>query len=237
MPYVDASTAIRTPDRSVLIEEFRAFISAASFPCVGAKSALRRDRIEFEVCDQLGSQRAAQVLVDSLARFSSSHPNPGISPVSFVAVFRESVRDEDQFHQQLWKQLQALHDLDRKEHAWASHVSDDPASADFSFSVAARAFFVVGLHPRSSRLARRAPRPALVFNFHDQFEALRESGRFVKLKAAIRERDTALQGHINPVLACFGEASEARQYSGRSQGGCPFRSRAKIAGVSGFDQK
>ena len=123
-------------------------------------------------------------------------------------------------------QLQAIHDLDIKEHPWASDVSDDPGSADFSFSVASRAFFVVGLHPRSSRLARRAQRPTLVFNFHGQFEALRASGRYEKLQAAIRERDVALQGNINPVLARFGEASEALQYSGRASGGCPFHTRS-----------
>ena len=130
------------------------------------------------------------------------------------------------FHERLWMQLQAIHDLDIVEHPWASGVSDDPEAADFSFSVASRAFFVVGLHPRSSRLARRAPQPTLVFNFHDQFEALRVSGRFEKLQAAIRERDKALQGNINPVLARFGEASEARQYSGRAGAGCPFHSRS-----------
>jgi uncharacterized protein len=124
-------------------------------------------------------------------------------------------------------QLQAIHDLDIQEHPWASDVSDDPGSADFAFSVASRAFFVVGLHPRSSRLARRAPRPTLVFNFHGQFEALRASGRYEKLEAAIRERDVALQGYINPVLARFGEASEAFQYSGRAQGGCPFQTRSR----------
>jgi hypothetical protein len=45
------------------------------------------------------------------------------------------------------------------------------------------------------------------------------------MQEAIRQRDIALQGSINPVLARFGEASEARQYSGRaveSNWKCPF---------------
>ena len=213
-------------DRGALIEDFRSFVAVPSFPCVGAKSALQRERIEFEVCDRLGSSESAKILRDRLARFCERHPDPGVDPVSFVAIFREPAAvGEDAFHRRLWMQLQALHDLDIKEHPWACDVSDDPDSADFSFSVASRAFFVVGLHPRSSRLARRAPRPTLVFNFHGQFEALRASGRFEKLQAAIRERDLALQGDINPVLARFGQASEALQYSGRAGGGCPFRTR------------
>ena len=209
----------------MLIGEFRAFVMAPSFPCVGAKSALKRGRMEFEICDSLGSSTSAEVLRANLARFSARHPDPGPLPISFVAIFRDRVAGEDSFHNRLWMQLQAIHDLDISEHPWASDVSGDPGSADFSFSVASRAFFVVGLHPQSSRLARRAPRPALVFNFHDQFEALRTSGRYEKLQAAIRDRDVALQGNINPMLARFGEASEALQYSGRPGVGCPFHNR------------
>lgn len=216
----------QSSDRGAIIEGFRSYVAAQSFPCVGAKSALARNRIEFEVCNRLGSDESTHILRDSLARFSAGHPEPGNNPTSFVIIFREQVAGEDDFHRQLWMQLQAIHDLDIIEHPWASGVSDDPGSAEFSFSVASRAFFVVGLHPRSSRLARRAQRPTLVFNFHDQFEALRASGRYEKLQAAIRERDVALQGNINPVLARFGDASEALQYSGRVGGVCPFHTRS-----------
>ena len=216
-------------DSSALIQDFRSFVAAESFPCVAAKSALKRERIEFEVCDRLGSADSAKILQDSLASFSARHQDPVVSPTSFVAIFREQVAGEDDFHKQLWMQLQALHELDIEKHPWATGVSDNPCSADFSFSVASRAFFVVGLHPRSSRLARRAPQPTLVFNFHGQFEELRARGRFEKLQSAIRERDVALQGDINPVLAQFGEASEALQYSGSASGGCPFRTRSVAA--------
>ncbi|RYF38094.1 MAG: YqcI/YcgG family protein, partial [Comamonadaceae bacterium] len=112
---------------------------------------------------------------------------------------------------------------------WAGDVSDDPEGDDFSFSVGGRAFFVVGLHPGASRLARRAPAPCLVFNFHDQFEALKASGKYATMQDAIRARDVALQGSINPMLARFGEGSEARQYSGRAVSAdwqCPFHSKA-----------
>jgi uncharacterized protein len=212
-------------DSAELIEDFRSFLQVDAFPCVGAKSALQRGRIEFAVCDRLGTSDSAAVLLDSLEGFSARNPDPGIDPISFVALFREQVTGEDDFHERLWMQLQAIHDLDIEAHPWAPDVSDDPTAADFSFSVASRAFFVVGLHPGSSRLARRAPQPTLVFNFHGQFEALRTRGRFEKLQGAIRGRDVALQGDINPVLARFGEASEALQYSGRAGGGCPFSPR------------
>ena len=45
------------------------------------------------------------------------------------------------------------------------------------------------------------------------------------MRNAVRKRDIQLQGAINPVLDSFGNASEARQYSGRAVDGdwkCPF---------------
>jgi len=122
-----------------------------------------------------------------------------------------------------------MHDRDRRDYAWDVSVSADPAHNDFSLSIAGRAFFVVGLHSAASRLARRAPMPCLVFNFHEQFEALKDSGKFSSMQTAIRARDTVQQGFVNPVLARYGEASEARQYSGRAVNDdwvCPFRQRS-----------
>ena len=42
---------------------------------------------------------------------------------------------------------------------WDPRVSDDPANPHFAFSVGGTAFFVVGLHPQASRIARRTPCP------------------------------------------------------------------------------
>jgi FPC/CPF motif-containing protein YcgG len=57
-----------------------------------------------------------------------------------------------------------------------------------------------------------------VFNLHSQFETLRDDGRYDKLRESITERDTAFSGSRNPMLAVHGDASEARQYSGRQVG-------------------
>lgn len=226
MQYLESTPAAL--DQNSLVAEFNDFISERAFPCVGAKSAANRGRMMLTVCEALGTAASARRLCAGLAEFAAAYPDPGEEPVSFVAIFENAVEGEDDFHAKLWQQLQLVHDLDVLTHPWAPGVSDDPASNDFSFSVAGRAFFVVGLHPESSRLARRAPRPTLVFNFHEQFEAMRASGRYAKLQSAIRQRDLELQGNINPVLAQFGDASEAQQYSGKHGGGCPFHAR-KVA--------
>src|SRR5690606_15160278 len=126
-------------------------------------------------------------------------------------------------------QLQRLHELGgRRGSPWARDVSRDPADPRFSLSLAGHPFFVIGLHAGASRIARRLAAPALVFNSHRQFNRLRADGRYGKMQAATRARDTALQGSINPNLADFGTASEARQYSGRAVEAdwtCPFHPR------------
>ncbi len=202
------------------------FLSSKQFPCVGAKSALNKQRMRFAEYGALGDPFDAADLCQRLQTFSQEFADPGNVPTSFVAMFHDPIADEVAFEKALWAHLQAMHEHDHAD--WDETVGHDPAQEDFSMSIAGRAFFVVGLHPAASRLARRAPFPCLVFNFHNQFEAMKSSGTYQRMQTAIRERDVALQGSVNPVLARFGEASEARQYSGRaveSEWRCPFHAK------------
>ena len=133
---------------------------------------------------------------------------------------------EAHFERLLWGHLQQMHEIDVEFFGWDPTVSPDPEDNQFSFSIGGRAYFVAGLNPRASRKARRFPHAALVFNLHQQFERLRERGKFEMIKNMIRARDMAFQGSINPVLEDFGVSSEARQYSGRAvedNWRCPFR--------------
>ena len=94
-------------------------------------------------------------------------------------------------------------------------MGSDPNDPHFAFSAGGTAYFIVGLHPAASRVARRAPLPTLVFNPHDQFEELRAEGRFDGMRTTIRRRDEDLQGFVNPMVADHGDSTEALQYSGR----------------------
>lgn len=119
--------------------------------------------------------------------------------------------------------------------SYDERVSSDPGSPQFSLSFGGKAFFVVGLHPSASRPARRFERPVLVFNLHDQFECLREQGRYEPLRSKIIERDVAVAGSVNPMLSRHGETSEARQYSGRAvtdDWAAPFTAPKEIARAS-----
>jgi FPC/CPF motif-containing protein YcgG len=202
---------------------FDAFVSDKGYPCVMAKSALKRDQYALHTFGALGSDTATAALADRLRAFAAD-PDPERGFRSFVAAFDAPVpKSEEAFEAALWQTLQGLHQRD--DQPWDGAVSSDPSSPEFSFSFAGRAFYVVGMHPNASRPARRFAHPLIVFNLHAQFEQLRQQGRYDKVRSLIRERDRAFAGSVNPMMDDFGARSEARQYSGRAvEAGwkCPF---------------
>lgn len=213
-------------------QAFEAFVADEHFPCLPAKGVLRRREYELGVYRVLGSPGASDALATDLAHFADRARRASDGLTSYVAVFSgRAPASERAFERRLWAQLQRLHERDDPAIGWDPTVSSDPESHRFSFSMAGCALFVVGMHPQSSRLARRFRWPALVFNPHAQFERLRSDGTFDRLRDVIRERDTALQGSPNPALADFGARSEARQYSGRdtsdAEWRCPFHPRTR----------
>jgi uncharacterized protein len=200
----------------VVHEAIRDRLLSPEFPCLGARSALRRGTYEFGVYDELGTSDAARRLWGDLRAFTPRTHGDDAVFTTYIASFRQPADiGEREFEALLWQQLQLLHDIDRRCHAWDPRVSSDPHDGRFSFSVAGAAYFVVGLHPRSSRQARRFALPTLCFNPHAQFDVLRLTGRYARLRDRIRDRDQVLQGSINPMLRDFGDVSEAAQYSGR----------------------
>jgi len=206
---------------------FRSFVLDDRYPCLGARSAFNRGTYRFGAYERLDDPAVTEGLMRDIYAFVTERRGIGDTFTTYVAVFRGAVAGgEFGFERALWSQLQRLHELDRRYHAWDPAVSDDPANPHFSFSLAGNAFFIVGLHPAASRDARRFAWPALVFNAHTQFEELKHAGRFSGLQARIRRRDTQLQGSVNATVADFGQHSEARTYAGRAVDEawqCPFR--------------
>ncbi|MFM9976830.1 MAG: guanitoxin biosynthesis heme-dependent pre-guanitoxin N-hydroxylase GntA [Sphingomonadaceae bacterium] len=210
---------------------FRAMVEDSAFPCVGAKAALSKAQMDILVCRDITSAwddlRIHPALLDVIDRYAV---DARIFRTLIVIFDQSPVLSELAFERALWDRVQSLADKDDwKGYPIDAGVSPDPESPHFSLSFGGKAFFVVGLHPAASRPARRFAFPALVFNLHDQFEQLRAEGRYEKLRASIIDRDIALAGSENPMLARHGELSEARQYSGRpvdESWACPYRRRA-----------
>lgn len=208
-------------------QAFEQFVKSESFPCIGAKSAMVRDQLVIAEFGDINSAAGDISLRRALGQFVEDLDFDSPIVQSFVAIFSgPNDLSETDFERALWNRLQSLHNLDVVEgREWADSAARDPESAHFSMGLLGEAFFVIGLHHNASRPARQFEFPALVFNSHEQFERLREDGRFEKMKQIIRTRDQALAGSVNPMLADFGRGSEAAQYSGREVGPdwkCPF---------------
>jgi FPC/CPF motif-containing protein YcgG len=197
----------------MVTDSFAGLAGSASYPCLGARSVVHRDAYTLRMYSRLGDQHSATQLAADLAVFGADVDGESMS--SFVAAFEEPTSlSESEFHALLWRHLQLLHGADRGRFAWDDRVNADPEHPHFSFSVGGVAYFVIGLNAGSSRWARRFAWPALVFNPHEQFVAMRESGKYDRVRSMIRSRDTELQGSANPLLRDHGDKSEARQYAG-----------------------
>lgn len=222
-------TAPPTTFAQVAHSALRSFVLDAQYPCLGARASFHRGTYRFGAYERLDDPDVTRGLMRDIYAFATERRGIAADFTTFAAVFRAPVpRDERDFERALWSQLQRLYALDEPLHPWDRAVSDDPSDPDFSFSLARSAFFVIGLHPKASRWARRFSWSTLVFNAHEQFEDLRRDGTFSGLQRRIRERDLRLQGSINANLADYGRHSEGRQYAGREveeDWQCPFHRR------------
>lgn len=208
--------------------QFRDMVNRPDFPCVGAKSANARGELSIihgrDITSAWNDLQIHRVLLDWSEKWRND-PD-GLRSLAVVFTGPDDL-SEKEFEDAMWQRIQSLADKDH----WLGQRYDATVSADvddrhFSLSFGGEAYFAVGLHPRASRPARRFPHPAIVFNLHAQFERLREQGQFDRMRDRIMTRDTALAGAPNPMLADHGEASAARQFSGRAVGpewSCPFR--------------
>jgi uncharacterized protein len=222
LDHVEPSPRARMTDAAL-----RQFIQSDNCSCVAAKAAITAGGYRFGYYPGFATTIALEGVARDLAAFVAERPSISSRYATFVAVFEEfAFGDEVWFERNLWRILQRLHELDAPYNSWNATVASDPSKPDFSFSFAGTPFFIVGMHPNASRQSRRFFMPALAFNAHDQFQNARQTGNFDRIVRAVRTRELALQGSLNPELREFGTRSEARQYAGRATEDdwkCPFR--------------
>lgn len=216
-------------DSDTIETDFINFIVKQKHPCVMANTVFALNKFHLKIYDSLASKDNIPSILKDIETYLDQYDFDSNDFESLLFCFKDDhFQTEEAFEQQLWRFLQRLHNADDK--TWDPRVSADPNSPHFSFSLKERAFYIVGLHPESSRMARRAPYCTVVFNLHWQFEKLREMGTYQTVKKRIRRRDKKLQGTINPVLRDFGNDTEVKQYSGRAvdtNWKCPFHNTNK----------
>ncbi len=205
-------------------EQFDDFVGVKDFPCIAAKAAMAKDQLHVMVCDHIACPKDDLAITQFIHSFVDEYRSSKKMYTSAIIIFKGPEQcSEEYFDTMMWQRLQGISGHD--DHNWDHRVSNDPSDVDFSFSIKEEAFYIIGLHPGSSRKARQFRYPAIVFNPHEQFELLREANRYDTMKETVRKRDKVFSGSVNPMLADFGKSSEVYQYSGRvydESWKCPF---------------
>ncbi len=185
------------------------------FPCIMAKTVLKKGHISFNQHHDLGLKATEEILGQIHAFVDDYRRDPKKLRSFIVCLGDPAYEDFQTFEPVFWDFLRSLNAIDKKTYLPDPRVASSPDSSEFSFSLKGEAFFILVMHPQSPRLARKFIQPTIIFNLHQQFEDLRNKGVFKKVRDAIRLKDKLLQGFINPMLADFGEKSEVFQYLGK----------------------
>ncbi|WP_224243173.1 guanitoxin biosynthesis heme-dependent pre-guanitoxin N-hydroxylase GntA [Hyalangium gracile] len=199
-----------------------------NYPCVPALRSYKLE--EFLVGlypGELGSGASSRALLEDLLYFREQQKQSGSAYMTFWAFFSgQSEFDETAFEERLWREISYVSSHQDPAAGWDVNFSDDPADPRFCPSFGGEAFFIVGMHPNSSRLARRFPFPTVVFNLYDQFEQLSREGRYESTVKTNRARELKFQGSLNPMVEQHGDKWEAIQFSGKdnpAEWKCPFQ--------------
>lgn len=194
----------------------QAFVLNQSFPCIMARALALNGHIEQHHVNLNPKYMQLETFLQIFYRFIDHYQQNEKILHSLAFSFSSShFKVFEEFETFFWSFLTELKLLDQKKYQHDPRVSADPRNSHFSFSLKEEAFFILLLHPDSPRLSRRYEQPTIVFNPHQQFEDLRKSGKYEKIRDAIRDKDKLLQGYPNPMLNDFGKESEIYQYVGR----------------------
>jgi FPC/CPF motif-containing protein YcgG len=211
-----------------VLDAIEKLITSPNYPCGPAVASLQKDQYMIGVYKGFGLDQQTSSLYKDLLYFSQCQKISQAPFMSFWAVFDQSVCEESEFEDLLWKELSFLSSEEESSVPWDPKFSSDPNDKNFCLSLGGDAFFVVGLHPESSRLARKFPWPALVFNLYEQFEELSRKGIYENIVKQNRNKEMKFQGSLNPMVELHGDQWEAIQFSGQNNPAtwkCPFSRR------------
>lgn len=194
----------------------KAFVLEKSFPCIMAHSIAFNGHFEQHHVKLNQQSINYKEVIKIFYRFIDHYrDNPHTLHSIALSFTNEASKDFLEFEAFFWTFLRELKKIDHENYNHDPRVSSDPTSSEFSYSLKEEAFFILLLHPDNPRLSRRYDTPSIIFNPHEQFEELRRSGKYEKIRDVIRAKDKLLQGCPNPMLNDFGQASEIYQYVGR----------------------
>lgn len=213
--------------RSKQVEiEIKKLLSQKNYPCTPALRSFNRGEYQVGLYKKFGSGYHWKELRQDLLFFIKKQKETNSPYLTFWAVYENLDMDEVDFEANLWNELSHLTSEELKGIDWPMGDSSNPNDRKFSFCIEGEPFFVVGLHPKASREARKFKWPVLVFNLFSQFELLKIQGVFDSTVKNNRKLDVKFSGSVNPMAKKYGEKWESIQFSGKNNPiswKCPFR--------------
>ncbi len=237
--------SLNAPEPSGAFSMISSQMQLRNYPCVAALQSFASRDFLVGIYEQFGANVSSADLRQDLLYYLQMYQKTKSQFLSFWAIYdlpnpnnapntTGSKLNEDQFETALWQELMHLTSAEDRAQDRDPRISDDPTDVSFCLSIGGQAFFVVGLHPNASRISRRFPVPALIFNVFEQFDMLEKSGGYEQMVKINRARDLKLQNSINPMVEKYGDHWESIQFSGKENHDnwrCPFRYRSKTAAL------
>lgn len=206
--------------------DIKSLISQPHYPCVAALRSYHKDDYQVGFYSGFGTGISGEHLREDLDAFLTAQRQSRSPYLTYWAVFDgDESRDEERFENEMWNELSHITSFEDSKTDWPEGVTTDPNDKAFCFHLFGEAFFVVGLHSRSSRASRRFRHPTLIFNIFSQFRELDRQSLYHPMVKTNRARDTRFQGSPNPMSVRHGDDWETIQFSGRTnsdQWKCPF---------------
>ena len=217
------------PFKDQVTKTLTQLITKENYPCVAAIQSINKQDFLVHTYKKFGQLHQRPALRNDLLAYLKRFKETRSTYFTFFAAFEDEKHlSEAEFEQNLWNELSSLTSETTRQPDQDPRFSDDPNSQKFCFSLAGHAFFVVGLHPQSSRLSRQFPWPTLIFNVFEQFNQLAAVGKYESMVQLNRARDSRFQESPNPMALKYGEQWESIQFSGKennSEWKCPFHFR------------
>ncbi|ASQ44786.1 guanitoxin biosynthesis heme-dependent pre-guanitoxin N-hydroxylase GntA [Legionella clemsonensis] len=213
-----------------IIEQFKALLAEPNYPCIGAKAAAKGELLNFIMADDLRSSKCDLTILYHIYQFIHDWRINSESLQTLVVIFNApTLMTEVMFERLLWTRLLQLHYLDAKVSGCNASVDTAYLTTKFNFYFGEEAFFIVGMHPGSSRRARYFARPVLIFNLQKQFEKLQHEDIYSHLCKQIRARDCAYSGSVNPLIDAADFTDARGEQAVETEYSCPFAEKLKEA--------
>ena len=229
--------AANEPLRTQVESTFKQWFDPKVYPCIPAVQSMTKHEYLVGLYDDLGEGKHSAELARDLLFFRERQKRSKSLYLSFWALYTpRETWSEEEFEARMWRELSYVSSREVPGTPWDPLFSADPADPRFCFSLGGDAFFIVGVHPTSSRLARRFAYPGIIFNLYDQFEELDRRGQYTAIVKKNRERDVKFQGSVNPMIEKYADRWESIQFSGRNNSPewkCPFQHGLKPPGDGG----